>query len=91
MISFKKYAVLAVSIATLSIAPQAFAAPDAEEAAAKEESGNSADKMICRKVEVVGSRLRSERVCMSSSEWAAKKQQDRQALELRQTTQYKNN
>jgi hypothetical protein len=41
-------------------------------------------EMICEKVEVIGSRLASKRVCMTRAEWADARLQDRQAVDRAQ-------
>lgn len=43
-----------------------------------------ADKMICRSVEVLGSRLQKNRVCMTSSEWAEQRRLDRMNIDKAQ-------
>jgi invasion protein IalB len=39
------------------------------------------DRVICERVEETGSRLASKRVCMTSQQWAEKRQRDREATE----------
>ena len=41
-------------------------------------------EMVCEKVEVIGSRLTSKRVCMTRAQWADARLQDRQAIERAQ-------
>jgi hypothetical protein len=39
-----------------------------------------ADEKICKRVDVLGSRVRKERVCKSKSEWALIEQQKRETF-----------
>ena len=39
------------------------------------------NRKICEKVEITGSRLRAQKVCMTAAEWEAKRQRDREELE----------
>ena len=39
------------------------------------------NRKICQKVDVTGSRLRAQKVCMTAAEWEAKRQRDREELE----------
>lgn len=43
------------------------------------------NEMVCEKQEVVGSRLATKRVCMTRSQWADVRGQDRQEIEHVQT------
>lgn len=43
-----------------------------------------ANKMICRSVEVLGSRLQKNKVCMTSSEWAEQRRVDRMNIDKAQ-------
>lgn len=42
------------------------------------------NEMVCEKQEVLGSRLVAKRVCMTRSEWAIRRLQDRQEVERSQ-------
>lgn len=42
------------------------------------------DKLICRSVEVLGSRLQKNKVCMTSSEWAEQRRLDRMNIDKAQ-------
>ena len=44
------------------------------------------NKVVCRRIETIGTRLNSQRVCRTKSEWAAQLAADRQALERIQTS-----
>jgi hypothetical protein len=45
------------------------------------------NEIICEKQQVVGSRLQSKRVCMTRSQWADRRNQERQAIDRAQTLQ----
>lgn len=64
---------------TASAAPESPAAtPTTAAAPAK------TDKLICRSVEVLGSRLQKNKVCMTSSEWAEQRRLDRMNVDKAQ-------
>jgi hypothetical protein len=42
---------------------------------------NKTNKVICEKVERLGSRIATQRVCMTAEEWATKRQLDREETE----------
>jgi len=50
-----------------------------------------ADRVICRKIEQIGSRVHARRVCATAEQWAAMKQEDREGLEKIQTQRYHGN
>ena len=54
-------------------------APTQTQAAAK--PAYNANEIVCEKQETTGSRLGAKRVCMTRSEWAERRLQDRQELE----------
>jgi predicted secreted protein len=43
------------------------------------------DPMICRRIQEIGSLLKSHRVCMHKSDWNTQQQSDRDAIERGQT------
>ena len=47
------------------------------------------NEIVCEKQQVLGSRLQNKRVCMTRSEWADRRSEDRQDLERRQQRGYK--
>lgn len=49
----------------------------------KEDMGK-ADRVICRKIQTIGSRLNSQRVCATAAEWSAMKQENREGLDRMQ-------
>jgi hypothetical protein len=64
------------------------ATPPAPEAQAAE---SDATRMVCRRIEVMGSRLSSKRVCMTAAEWTARRESDRKSIEQSQTQRYSGN
>jgi hypothetical protein len=50
----------------------------------------AADPVICRSESETGSRLKSRKICMTKSEWAAKRREDRLAVEQAQTARATN-
>ena len=52
-------------------------------------SASDPNAMICEKIEVIGSRLQTKRVCMTRSEWAERRLEDRLDLDKRQIRGYK--
>ena len=74
---------------TAALLAAALAAPVAASAAetttpspAQENAAPAADpnKKICKKTDVTGYRLRKSRICLTAAEWAARQQDERQAL-----------
>ena len=59
---------------------QSPAAPTQTQPAASTKAANS-DEIVCQKQEVTGSRVGFKRVCMTRSQWADRRLQDRQELE----------
>tara|TARA_B100000929_G_scaffold79709_1_gene62230 strand:+ start:357 stop:623 length:267 start_codon:yes stop_codon:yes gene_type:complete len=51
--------------------------------AGKEEMGDQS-RIICRKTQDTGSRLRSRRVCATAGEWAEQRRQNRESIEKTQ-------
>ena len=43
------------------------------------------NEVVCKKEEVLGSRLQTRKVCMTRAEWAEQRQLDRQNVERSQT------
>jgi invasion protein IalB len=78
-------------VAGLTFAATASVAEPAAQSSAPANSGTAASKpadpneVICEKQEEIGSRLGSKRVCMTRSQWAEQKGQDRQEVEKVQT------
>ena len=51
---------------------------------------SDATKMVCRRIESIGTRLGSKKVCRSQGDWDAEQAANRQDLERSQTQRYKN-
>ena len=64
--------------------PVAAESPVATPAAVATAAPAKTDKLICRSVEVLGSRLKSNKVCMTSSEWAEQRRLDRMNVDKAQ-------
>ena len=45
---------------------------------------NAQDEMVCEKIEVIGSRLQTKKVCMTRAQWAERRLEDRMDLDKRQ-------
>ncbi|MDE2560675.1 MAG: hypothetical protein KGL48_00375 [Sphingomonadales bacterium] len=56
----------------------------------KEDMGKG-DRVICRKIETIGSRLHAQRICATATQWSAMKQEQREGLEHIQTQRYPGN
>jgi hypothetical protein len=57
--------------------------------AAKAEDEGQQNKVVCRRVEAIGTRLASKRVCRTKAEWDAEAAANRQDLERSQTQRWK--
>ncbi|SEH16636.1 hypothetical protein SAMN05428974_1788 [Sphingopyxis sp. YR583] len=68
---------------TASSTPATAAAPAAT-ASGKGKKKADPNEVVCRKEDVLGSRLRSQRICMTRSEWAEANRQQRSEVERRQ-------
>lgn len=81
-------AFLLLAAAPAFAASEPAATPPAPEAQAAE---SDATRMVCRRIEVMGSRLSSKRVCMTAAEWTSRRESDRKSIEQSQTQRYTNN
>ena len=81
-----KYASLAVLLVAAAPAV-AQTAPPTQAQAAPKAAPNPLDKMICRTEEVIGSRLNTQRVCMTLREWKEQADANREATERMQLGQ----
>jgi invasion protein IalB len=78
-------------VAAISIGATGALAAQSQQAAPSNSGASSAAKtldpneVVCEKQEVIGSRLASKRICMTRSQWADQKGQDRQEVEKVQT------
>jgi invasion protein IalB len=62
----------------------ATAAAPATAASGKGKKKADPNEVVCRKEEVLGSRLQTQRICMTRSEWAEANRQQRGEVERRQ-------
>ncbi len=49
-------------------------------------STKKSDEIVCERIEVIGTRLGSKRVCATRAEWAEKRKLDREAVDQAQRT-----
>lgn len=54
-----------------------------------ENSGGPTNKVVCRRVEAIGTRLSSKKVCRTQAQWDAEANANRQDLERGQTQRWK--
>lgn len=79
--------IVITTAAALFISPatafaQASQQPQQQQPAAKTQDP---DQIICEKQEVVGSRIATQRICMTRSQWADQRRSERMDLERAQT------
>jgi hypothetical protein len=75
---FGKYLALGAAAAMVSAVP-ALAQKDGGSAKA-----NDPNQVVCEKIEVLGSRVATKRVCMTRAEWAERKRLQRMELDRAQ-------
>jgi len=61
------------------------ATTSAAQESAKPKAARDPNQIVCKKEEVLGSRLQTRKVCMTRAEWAEQRQIDRHAVEQSQT------
>lgn len=77
------------ALALLSLSGQAMAnSPDNNQPPVDEGEQN---KVVCRRVEAIGTRLASRRVCRTKAQWDAEAAANRQDLDRSQTQRWKDN
>jgi invasion protein IalB len=74
--------IFAVTLLLSSAAAQAQAQAPSQEAAAKDKG----DRVVCRSIEEIGSRLATKRVCMTVRQWEEQQRIDRESAEAAQRT-----
>lgn len=72
-----------------SAIPAAAAEPAPTAPAAQTEEGET-NKVVCRRVEAIGTRLGSKKVCRTKAQWDQEAAANRQDLERSQTQRWKN-
>ena len=80
-----KYVSLAVLLASAAPVVAGTAAPQSQTAPAAKL--NPLDKVVCKTEEVIGSRLNTQRVCMTVREWQEQAEANREATERMQLGQ----
>ena len=73
-----------VLIAAAVVAAPSFAQTPAPATPAAAPSPDSGDKMVCRSEETIGSRLKTQKVCLTQREWQERERENREAVELYQ-------
>ncbi len=76
---FGKFLALGAAVAIVSAVP-ALAQQD-DKPASKQKDPN---QVVCEKVEELGTRLSAKKVCMTRSEWAERRRQDRMDIDRTQ-------
>ena len=79
----------AAALAVASIASPGFAQDSQQQQQQQQQAGKKAadpNEVVCEKQQETGSRLASERVCMTRSQWAEQRRLDRQDIEKAQTS-----
>lgn len=76
-----------ISAAALALTPLAWTPALAQDSQQQQTTRKAADpnEVVCEKQQETGSRLSSERVCMTRSQWAEQRRLDRQEIEKAQT------
>jgi hypothetical protein len=78
---------LALVIASAVLAGPAYAQGSTSAGSAQAESkGPDPSEMVCERLQLVGSRLATKKICMTRSQWADSRRQDRQAVEKAQAS-----
>lgn len=90
---FASVALLTTSATALAQATPAAGSPPpaAVPAAGKDANATDPNKLVCRTVEITGSRLGKKRICHTAEEWAEQRALDRQQIERQQANRYKGN
>ncbi|WP_374529334.1 hypothetical protein [Novosphingobium sp.] len=85
-----KIVIAAGALALLAIAAPAMAEPAPAAAGATTKSDDKdPNRVVCRRMEVTGSRLASKRVCQTAAQWDAMEAAQRQDIERSQTQRWK--
>ena len=85
-----KTLVAAGALALLAISVPALADPaPAEAGATSKNDAKDPNRTVCRKIETIGSRLSSKRVCQTAAQWDAQEAANRQDIERSQTQRWK--
>ncbi|MBN8483799.1 MAG: hypothetical protein J0L50_03380 [Sphingomonadales bacterium] len=81
----------AAALAAIAFGTPAVAGSSGDNAAPAAKTASEADtnKVVCRRVEAIGTRLSSKKVCRTKGEWDAEAAANRQDLERSQTQRWK--
>lgn len=74
-----------VSAAMVGAPLGAQGAPSPAPAVATNKAGD-AGEIVCEKIPMIGSRLATKKICMTRSQWAESRRQDREAVERAQAS-----
>lgn len=77
------------ALAAICLAAPAIAADQPKpEPTTEEAEDDSQNRMVCKRQKSTGSRVKSEKVCMTAAQWAQLKSDQRQATERVQSTRW---
>lgn len=79
----------AAALMLLAAAPVRAEDPAPKPAAKAETDEGTLNKVVCRRVEAIGTRLSSKKVCRTQAQWDAEATANRQDLERSQTQRWK--
>jgi len=79
----------AASLMMLAAGPVRAEDPAPQPAAKTEADEGALNKVVCRRVEAIGTRLSSKKVCRTQAQWDADASANRQDLERSQTQRWK--
>lgn len=79
----------ATALALLMAAPAQAEDPAPKPAATTQADEGTINKVVCRRVETIGTRLSSKKVCRTQAQWDADATANRQDLERSQTQRWK--
>lgn len=74
-----------------SLLPLAIIASTPAHANSSAAAESDMNRQICKKIEIIGSRLKTKKVCMTAGEWEAQRAQDRMDVERNQAIRTKGN
>ena len=86
----KLFAAAALLVLTTGVPALADPATGTAPAPTTKAEESDATKMVCRRIESIGTRLGSKKVCRTQGDWDAEQAANRLDLERSQTQRYKN-
>jgi len=72
---------IASGAASLMLVLSAAPASSQSQATGQQAPQKDPNRVICQRIEEIGSRLASKRICMTAQQWDERRRQDRQALQ----------